>query len=112
MMLKRIAIALTTATMIASCTTSPTGRDQLLLFSSNDMANLGASSFEQMKEKEKISDNSKINAYVRCVTDSITKSIPLNPTSRSGRSLYSRAIKLMHLRYLVGKLASTLGYSK
>ncbi|MDP2572406.1 M48 family metallopeptidase [Vibrio penaeicida] len=76
MMLKRIAIALTAATMIASCTTSPTGRDQLLLFSSNDMANLGASSFEQMKQKEKISDNSKINTYVRCVTDSITKSIP------------------------------------
>ena len=79
MMLKRIAIALTATTMIASCTTSPTGRDQLLLFSSNDMANLGASSFEQMKQKEKISDNSKINAYVRCVTDSITKSIPPQP---------------------------------
>ncbi|MBD1558998.1 M48 family metallopeptidase [Vibrio sp. S9_S30] len=80
MMLKRIAIAITTATMIASCSTSPTGRDQLLLFSSNDMANLGFSSFEQMKQKEKISNDSKINAYVRCVTDSITQHIPPQPS--------------------------------
>ncbi|CCN50074.1 putative Peptidase M48 [Vibrio nigripulchritudo MADA3029] len=76
MSIKRTLVTGLTATLLVSCTTSPTGRDQLLLFSANDMANLGANSFEQMKQREKVSNDSKTNAYVRCVTDSITKHVP------------------------------------
>ena len=41
--------ALATVVGLAACTSSPTGRNQLLLFSDQDMSALGAQSFEQMK---------------------------------------------------------------
>jgi len=61
---------------ITACSTSPTGRNQLIMFSDQDMAQLGAQSFEQMKQQQKISTDNKTNAYVRCVTDSITRHVP------------------------------------
>nr|WP_086937953.1 M48 family metallopeptidase [Thaumasiovibrio occultus] len=60
---------------LTACTSSPTGRSQLLMFSSQDMAQLGAQSFDQMKQEEKISRDRKINAYVQCVADSITRHV-------------------------------------
>ncbi len=80
MNLKRTIFSITAALLVSSCTTSPTGRNQLVLYSANDMANLGANSFEQIKLKEKVSHDNKINAYVRCVTDSITKHVPSQPS--------------------------------
>ncbi|WP_102564980.1 M48 family metallopeptidase [Vibrio sp. 10N.286.49.B3] len=61
---------------IASCSSSPTGRSQLLLFSDQDMSQLGANSFDQMKQEIPISKNTKINAYVQCVSTAITNTIP------------------------------------
>ncbi|UTT86032.1 M48 family metallopeptidase [Vibrio pelagius] len=61
---------------ITACSSSPTGRNQILLFSDQDMSQLGAQSFEQMKQQQKISQDAKTNAYVQCVTNSITKHIP------------------------------------
>jgi predicted Zn-dependent protease len=37
---------------------------------------MGAASFEQMKEKEKISKNKAVNNYVQCVASAITKNVP------------------------------------
>lgn len=68
-----------TTLALLACTSSPTGRNQLLLFSNNDMSHLGAQSFEQMKQQLEISTNAKTNAYVQCVTDSITRHVPPQP---------------------------------
>ncbi len=72
-------VTLTAAMAITACTSSPTGRNQLLLFSDSDMSSLGAQSFEQMKKELKISSDAKTNAYVQCVTDSITQHVPNQP---------------------------------
>ncbi|NOH81760.1 M48 family metallopeptidase [Vibrio sp. RE86] len=70
-----------TATLaIAACSASPTGRNQLLLFSDQDMSNLGAQSFEQMKADQKVTTNTKAKAYVQCVTDAITRNVPKQPS--------------------------------
>ena len=37
---------------------------------------MGASSFEEMKTKQKISTDAKLNAYVQCVADAIIKYVP------------------------------------
>ena len=63
--LKRL--TLLSAIGLMACSSSPTGRQQLLLFSDQDMSTLGAQSFEQMKQDQKISTNRKTNAYVQCV---------------------------------------------
>ena len=45
---------LTFTLLLVSCTTSPTGQQQLLLFSEQDMAKLGDESFEEIKAQEKL----------------------------------------------------------
>ncbi|MDA0148321.1 M48 family metallopeptidase [Vibrio sp. LaRot3] len=62
---------------LTACTASPTGRNQILLFSDNDMSSLGAQSFEQMKQKQKISSDKKLNNYVQCVAGAITRYVPV-----------------------------------
>ena len=64
---------------IAACSSSPTGRNQLLLFSDQDMSSLGAQSFEQMKQKQKVNKDAKVNAYVQCVAKSVTQYVPAQP---------------------------------
>ncbi len=61
---------------LSACTSSPTGRNQLILFSDADMNNLGAQSFEEMKKQQKIASDPNINQYVQCVAKHITDSIP------------------------------------
>ncbi len=60
--------------LLVGCAThqSPTGRDQMLMFSAEQMRELGAQSFEQIKQKETASTDPKVNAYVRCIADALT----------------------------------------
>lgn len=57
---------------LTACVSSPTGRQQVLLFSSQDMSQLGARSFEEMKQQENINQDPVTNRYVQCVTEAIT----------------------------------------
>ncbi|NOH72947.1 M48 family metallopeptidase [Vibrio pectenicida] len=66
---------LSVITMVA-CSSSPTGRQQLLLFSDQDMSTLGAQSFAQMKQEQKISKDKRTNAYVQCVANAVTQHVP------------------------------------
>ncbi|MEZ8095416.1 M48 family metallopeptidase [Photobacterium swingsii] len=61
--------------LLSGCSSSPTGRQQMLLFSENDMSQMGAQSFEQLKQQEKISTDAKKQRYVQCVTDAITAKV-------------------------------------
>ncbi|MGO2341259.1 M48 family metallopeptidase [Vibrio litoralis] len=61
---------------LSACTSSPTGRSQVILFSDSEMSQLGAQSFEQMKQEENVSKDTKVNAYVTCVANAITKQVP------------------------------------
>ena len=61
---------------LVACATSPTGRRQLILFGDSDVAQLGLTSFEQLKKQEKISTNKKETRYVRCVAEAIVHEIP------------------------------------
>lgn len=61
---------------LTACSASPTGRNQILLFSNQDMSSLGAQSFTQMKQEIPINQDAKTNAYVQCVATSITRQVP------------------------------------
>ncbi len=61
---------------LAACSASPTGRNQLLMFSDQEMSSLGAKSFDQMKKEIPISKDKKTNAYVQCVAKHVTAVIP------------------------------------
>ncbi|QIZ75913.1 M48 family metallopeptidase [Ferrimonas lipolytica] len=71
--MKRMLITAGLFGLVACTATSPTGRDQILMFSADEMRTMGDQSFEQIKQKEKISTDKAINAYVQCVTAALTK---------------------------------------
>ncbi|WP_019613105.1 M48 family metallopeptidase [Psychromonas ossibalaenae] len=66
------AAVLTSSFLLSACANSPTGRQQVLLFSGSEMSQLGAQSFEELKKQEKISSDKKTNAYVQCVANAVT----------------------------------------
>ena len=67
-----LATAISSALLLSACSSSPTGRNQILLFSGSEMSELGAQSFEELKKQEKINTDKKTNAYVQCVSNAIT----------------------------------------
>lgn len=62
--------------VLVACTTSPTGRSQLNLFSGGALNSLGQQSFAEMKQQEKVSTDPELNAYAQCVADAIIEVLP------------------------------------
>jgi predicted Zn-dependent protease len=61
---------------VVGCTTVPeTGRSQLMLVSPGEEAKMGLTTFEQIKQKEKISSDAKANAQVRRIGERIASSV-------------------------------------
>lgn len=75
----RITVLLALCSGLSACSSSPTGRNQLILFSDSQMSQLGAQSFEQMKQQQPISKDPKVTRYVQCVTQTITNTLPPQP---------------------------------
>ncbi|REL26382.1 M48 family peptidase [Thalassotalea euphylliae] len=77
--MKRSLSVIALTLLINACSTSSTGRQQITLFSSGELNKMGAASFEQLKEKEKIYQDSATNRYVRCIANDIIEQLPGNP---------------------------------
>lgn len=69
-------LSIAIAVSISSCAKSSTGRNQITLFSSGELNKMGATSFEELKKKEKISTDKRTNKYVQCVASAITRNVP------------------------------------
>lgn len=70
-----MAIAVTASALVA-CTTSPTGRSQLILFSSSQLDAMGAQAFDGMKTETPVSKQPAQNQYVQCVADALLPYVP------------------------------------
>jgi len=71
----KLSLLSSTILLTACVTSSPTGRNQVLLFDGAEMAKLGANSFIEMKAQETISQDPKVNSYVQCVSKQITDTL-------------------------------------
>ncbi|RUO21290.1 peptidase [Aliidiomarina iranensis] len=71
-----ISILVFSSLLLVACTTSPTGRSQLNLFSGGALNSLGQQSFSEMKQQEKVSNDAELNGYVQCVADAIIEILP------------------------------------
>lgn len=60
---------------LVACTTSPTGRSQLLLFPESQLSEMGVQAFAGMKSDIKISNKAVQNEYVQCIAKSITQHV-------------------------------------
>ena len=68
--------ALTLAALLSGCATSPTGRSQFIAVSDAQMDQLGATSFEQMKQTDKLSRDARKLGTARCVVDALKLALP------------------------------------
>ncbi len=58
--------------VLVACTVSPTGRRQLQLFPSGQIAEMGAAAFQSVREQMPVSDDPAVNRYVDCIAEAIT----------------------------------------
>lgn len=61
---------------LTACATSPTGRSQLLIFSSNQLDQMGAQAFDSMKAETPVSQKTSQNSYVQCVAETLLPFVP------------------------------------
>lgn len=64
------------ALTLTACATSPTGRNQMLLYSDSQLSEMGDQAFSGMKEELEISNKAVQNTYVECVARAITAQVP------------------------------------
>ncbi|HEB77690.1 MAG TPA: M48 family peptidase [Methylothermaceae bacterium] len=71
----RLVSGLAILLMLVACTVSPTGRKQLMLMPEDQLTQMGLQAFEQIKQKEEIETDPRINAYVQCVVRELTRDL-------------------------------------
>ena len=77
--MNKILLALAAAVLVAACATtiSPTGRTQYVgAVPQDQLDQLGAQAFVEMKGKQPLSNNRSHNAYVSCVVQAIVRELP------------------------------------
>jgi predicted Zn-dependent protease len=70
--IRKVFVAAGLAALLAHCATSPTGKPQLKLFPDSEIARMGVTAYEEMKQETPASKDKKATAYVKCVADAIT----------------------------------------
>lgn len=63
------------AFLLTACTTSPTGRQQMLLMNNQQLNAMGVQAFNQLKQTKPIDQEPRVNAYVQCVAWAITSQV-------------------------------------
>jgi len=73
--MKNLTVLLLLAVLV-SCATSPTGRNRLILVGDQQINQMGAASFQELKSAEKISRDRRTNRYVQCISNAIIDQLP------------------------------------
>jgi predicted Zn-dependent protease len=77
----RAVAMLLVAGLVAACTTSPLGRSQLTLFPQAEIAQMGANSFQSIRQETPVATGADVNAYVSCVSEHILRAMGENPST-------------------------------
>lgn len=76
MRIRTVAASLLATMMLVSCSKSPTGRSQLTLMPTQQLQQMGDQSYQQMKQELDVSEDASLNAYVKCVSNALIKTLP------------------------------------
>lgn len=74
-MMLRLTALLAVFVMLAGCSTSPTGRSQLVLMPDSQMNQMGLQAFTTIKKETPVDASRESNAYVQCVANAITREV-------------------------------------
>lgn len=73
--LSRVTLIVSLTLALAACATSPLGHQQLQLFSPTQLAQMGAASYQKIKEETPVATDPAVNAYVNCVVHALTAEV-------------------------------------
>ncbi|SBS27455.1 TPR repeat-containing protein YfgC precursor [Marinomonas aquimarina] len=73
---RNIAIGLVSTALLTACSTSPTGRKQLVLLPDSQLNEMGVASFAEMKSSTPASGSTQATKNVQCVADRIIAVLP------------------------------------
>lgn len=62
--------------LVVACTTSPTGRRQLIMVSDSEVNQMGLAAFAQMKATDKLSTDTRKKGTIDCVVGSLVAQLP------------------------------------
>jgi len=62
--------------LLGACTTSPTGRSQLMMVSDDTMSQMGLTAFNDMRKQGKFVDAPRERAYATCVSNALIAVLP------------------------------------
>ena len=62
--------------LLSGCATTPSGERRLMLVSSEEMSQMGVTTFQQMKTAQQVSDDVRKKTYVECVSFAIIEALP------------------------------------
>ncbi|RUO32184.1 peptidase [Aliidiomarina sedimenti] len=62
--------------IVAACSTSPTGRSQLNLLSSSQLNQMGADSWNEIRQQEALLQDAEADRYIQCITDALVEVLP------------------------------------
>lgn len=72
----RIILTSLVLALLVACTTSPTGRRQLLVVPDSDVNAMGLAAFQQMKANDKLSTDARKRATVDCIVNGLVAQLP------------------------------------
>jgi predicted Zn-dependent protease len=73
----KIIISLTLGLLfLSACAKSPLGRNQLKLYSSTQLAGMGAQAFDGMKSEQKVMAKGRTNQFVSCIARALILQVP------------------------------------
>jgi len=75
MKLRMITVVPAIAILVAACTTSPTGRSQLVLMPDSQINQMGLQAFTSLKDKTPLDRSPVTNRYVQCVANAIIREV-------------------------------------
>jgi predicted Zn-dependent protease len=76
-----LAVSVLGAMLLVACGTSPTGRTQLKLFPSDQVAQMGETAYAQMRKKERVESGTPAARYIDCVARAV---VAVAPAPRGG----------------------------
>lgn len=76
--LRKWTVGISTLALLAglsACATSPTGRSQLKIFPSSEVAQMGSAAYAEMREQQPLISSGPMADYVRCVADPMIRGV-------------------------------------
>ena len=68
-------VSILAVSFVVACSTSPTGRQRLVIFSDAQMSEMGVTAFTELKKEMPISSDGRARGYIRCVASKVVAEV-------------------------------------